>query len=199
MKVYIPQYSTKIQIMVIILPFVALFSIVALISGRTYTILPYLTLAFSVFLIVINAYGLNRQIRFGDRIYIDRYLFKPRVIEYSNIVEVIDSGVIVKDGQGISLHEVKNVNVFKDMLAEAILQTNLPIEQFQDKTVRQKRDRQALIHMAIVFAISMPTSILIAFLKPSWLMSLGRLLFLLVFLVVSLFVWAIHRIASRSN
>jgi hypothetical protein len=122
-----------------------------------------------------------RQVRFSDKMYVDRFILASREIDYKDIVDV---GIVtIKTKQGnISLYKIENTKQFYELLKNAMAQNEVSESQLEGKLAK----REIISWKSSIYAqlIAIPITLLFVWWNPSWIKFLGKFTFLVVFLAI---------------
>lgn len=122
-QVFKPQYPLRIRMSVYIYPIgviACIFFIFMAFASRS--IFPYIIFAAIFgFTVVSMPMIIFREARFGEAITIKRYFLPPRIIQYEDVIDLTQRGLVAKRG-GIPLVNVENRSEFEKIIKRLVSQ-----------------------------------------------------------------------------
>lgn len=119
-----------------------------------------------------------RRIRFGSRIIVERYLFPPRVIDYSDIVDIGIIHIKLKKGQ-LSFPQIQNVDELHEIFDDVMRRGAMSPGQIEGTLAGKEAIGAVASFVAMVIAIVV--TLILYFVRPRWLHLDFRLVTLIVF------------------
>jgi hypothetical protein len=128
--VFVPRYPMRIRAGFVVIPLAFAFSLLIFaVEDRSLNSL--FSIAFLGLLWLGGLFAWTRRIRFGPRIYVDRYLLPPREFDYSDIVG-FGMGIIKTKRGNISTRYIRNLDELYSILEDFVAKRILAETQIQD-------------------------------------------------------------------
>ena len=125
--VFKPQYPLRIRMSVYLYP-IGLIACIYFIFMAFRAIFPNIIFAFIFgFTILSMPMIIFREVRFGERITINRYFLPHRIIQYEDVVDFTLRGLVAKHG-GIPLANVQNRAEFEKIIKRLVAQHKIRLK-----------------------------------------------------------------------